>query len=423
MNTTGKVITQPFPDIIFSIVLLITPMFCFAQSAEEYFNIGLEAFQAGEYEKAKTAFYSAEAAGLDNARLYFNLGVSHYKLNEYQLAYDAFQKSLSLPVLQFLAYFNSGLCAIKLNDKELAKTQWLAARDKANTTAELNQVQKKLAQIGVTWVPGLRLRNTLSFGYSDNVSFSSDDIIDSSDRKDNYVSLLGAAELTLMGNIHSTVSYQIYDYRKLHDYDYQSYKLDLAYSEQSQPIAYQLKLAVKRDYLDDSALMDWYIANLGASYGSARLKPYINYQTAKINPQKRRYQYLQGKSHNMEVGVRGAFSAQPWKISYQREKNHQTEVLNLYTSPTRQKLFVSYAAKIGMSNNLKTSFSYRHSEFDASVILPKREDRQKKLEINYFYRLKQKTAVVLSYQQLKNSSTENSYSYKTNYISVGIVVF
>lgn len=390
------------------------PFVTCAQTAEDYFHKGMQLFQSNRLTDAKAAFEKARDLGMQNERLYFNIGVIHYKLGLYQSAYDAFQKSLTLPQMRFLARFNSGLCAQKLNNKPLAIENYQQAYALAMRKAQRILVRRKLVELGVQVKKSVYFSNRISLGYSDNVSFSNETLTNTSDTADYFVSLSGKLHWYLSSHVSTLLSYQIYNYDKLKEYDYQNYRPAILYSDASGALAYSLEIAYKQEYLDDSALMDWYIATVGSSYRISKTQIFFNYRKSRVEPVNESYLQLQGKIQNLELGVDSSYHGDSWGLKYNRESTHP-DTIDYNAALYRKKWSLHYSYAMNPNNYLRLKYSYRESFF------PFREDTQNKYELQYLYAINAELSLALTYHELKNRSTTDAYGYTTRILSLGLI--
>ena len=68
----------------------------FATTAEERFSKGVEAFEAGDFQRAIDTWEALEQQGLESYELYYNLGDAYFKKGEFPSAILYFEKALKL---------------------------------------------------------------------------------------------------------------------------------------------------------------------------------------------------------------------------------------------------------------------------------------------------------------------------------------
>ena len=76
--------------------LLLNPLSALAQSLEELAQQGLEAYRAGEYESAASAWQQMIEIDPQNADAYNNLGATLYQMGQPAEAADAYRQALEI---------------------------------------------------------------------------------------------------------------------------------------------------------------------------------------------------------------------------------------------------------------------------------------------------------------------------------------
>ncbi|GFE81941.1 hypothetical protein GCM10011487_39410 [Steroidobacter agaridevorans] len=164
------------------------PAFAYSEAATQQFRSGSTAFQAGDYQKALSAFESALAQGMSTPALHFNIGVAAYRVGNYARAETAFKEVANTPAMAGLAYYNLGLVELKRNDSAAAN-RWFSRVEGATEDARLRQLAA--AQLGDVQ-PAAPTRQWVGYagfgvGHDDNVALvSNSDVLGISDKADNF---------------------------------------------------------------------------------------------------------------------------------------------------------------------------------------------------------------------------------------------
>lgn len=79
------------------------------RESHDYFHLGLQDFNKGDYKKA--IFHYTQAINLDsnNFEAYSNRGFAYYHLNEYDKAISDYNEALKINPDDFLTYNNRGM--------------------------------------------------------------------------------------------------------------------------------------------------------------------------------------------------------------------------------------------------------------------------------------------------------------------------
>tara|TARA_B110000879_G_scaffold116974_1_gene155672 strand:- start:17 stop:745 length:729 start_codon:yes stop_codon:yes gene_type:complete len=97
--------------------LLMFPVLCFGQTADEFYNSGLDKGNLEDYNGAIADFTKAIELNPDDADTYYNRGTTKVKLKDYNGAIADFTKAISLKPFAD-CYVNRGHCKADLEDYE-----------------------------------------------------------------------------------------------------------------------------------------------------------------------------------------------------------------------------------------------------------------------------------------------------------------
>lgn len=168
---------------------------------------GIEHYQSGDLESARTAFEDARAAGLESPSLVYNLGVVYYRLGEYRLAAATFSMLLETEN-NALAQYNLGLVARAAGDAETADAWFARAASRSSppkiralAEAQL-QPAEAVASSALSQIPRMGYIS-LSGGYDNNIASVPE--AGSSGREGGFGELLAAGSADVYQFDHSLV--------------------------------------------------------------------------------------------------------------------------------------------------------------------------------------------------------------------------
>lgn len=117
---------RKFAAVVAALILLIGQN-AFADTADAW-AAGQLAFHDGDYASALGYFQSARDAGLDGPAVHYNIAVCHFKLRDYDQARQVFYLiAEKFPQMRGLAEYNLGLVARRLGDERKARQHFLSA--------------------------------------------------------------------------------------------------------------------------------------------------------------------------------------------------------------------------------------------------------------------------------------------------------
>lgn len=186
---------------------------------------GIEAYEAGEYEKALEYFAEAVRLGSTKTGLYYNIGVAHYRLAQYEAADEAFKKVAQSPEWEPLALYNRALIAYRRNQLDLARELATKSID-ASKRPEVSALSYRLLDVidnngreKSAW------SNLMHFGvgFDDNVILKDAGTSAISGKGDAYLEFFGRARRAVAlqgsGKLNFLMQASVRDYAKLNEYD------------------------------------------------------------------------------------------------------------------------------------------------------------------------------------------------------------
>lgn len=205
--------------------LLHPPVVFASTDSQASTQLGIEAFEAGEYQKALDYFAEAIRLGSTKTSLYYNIGVAHYKLAQYKEADEAFAKVEDSPEWGSLALYNRALIAYRQNLPGIAKifaTKSISLSKSPGLTALNYRLIAKVDGTGQkksAWSQLVRF----SVGYDDNVVLSESDAASISGKSDIYFDVVGRASrsttLKSSRKLKFLVQANMLNYARLNEYD------------------------------------------------------------------------------------------------------------------------------------------------------------------------------------------------------------
>jgi tetratricopeptide (TPR) repeat protein len=208
------------PAILALLFVCSGPAYSHTEEAARQFRSGSAAFQAGDYQKALTAFQAALAQGMSTPALHFNIGVAAFRVGNYGRAETAFKEVANTPAMAGLAYYNLGLVELKRNDPAAAN-RWFSRV--AGATEEPRLRQLAAAQLGDVQ-PAAPARNWVGYagfgvGHDDNVALvSNSNVLGISDKADNFAEAQFSISLPL-GDWRLDGGAMAVDYQDLDSFD------------------------------------------------------------------------------------------------------------------------------------------------------------------------------------------------------------
>lgn len=212
-------------DAAIAAALLIAVLFAPAVDAgstpaPEQFQIGKQAFEAGNYLAALESFEAAVAAGMSGPAVHFNIGVSAYRLGRLSRAETAFLEVARTPQMVALAHYNLGLVALRAGKAADAR-HWFAMSEQESGDQRLRalasaQLSDRSRQPQRTW-SGYA---AFAVGYDDNVALISEaDVLDVSNTGDSFAELQLSANTWIAQQWRLDANLGVLDYQDLNDFD------------------------------------------------------------------------------------------------------------------------------------------------------------------------------------------------------------
>lgn len=105
------------PFIFLVLGFMLFSLSAYTQESSHHFELGNEAYLAGDYDLAKQQYQQILASGYESAELFYNLGNTHYKLGEIPMAILNYERALRLKPFDEDIKFNLLLANQLITDK------------------------------------------------------------------------------------------------------------------------------------------------------------------------------------------------------------------------------------------------------------------------------------------------------------------
>lgn len=392
------------------------PAYSHTEEATKQFRSGSSAFQAGDYQKALTAFESALAQGMSTPALHFNIGVAAYRAGNYRRAETAFKEVANTPTMAGLAYYNLGLVELKRNDSAAA-SRWFSRVEDATEDPRLRQLAA--AQLGDVQPPasGHKWVGYAGFGvgHDDNVALvSNSDVLGISDKADNFAEAQLSFSTLLGESWRLDGGAMMVDYQSLDSFDQLGLQAGARYRW------------LFDDWTNDAGVQLAYTTLDGSGFESRRA---LFVQTGRdLLPDlyvRGRYRFsdidglnefrgLTGRRH--ELGATLDWTRAEWNFSF----GYQFEIGDYdddSLSATRHQLSVDAEYNFATDWSLLAEASRRRSNYDSDT---NGNEQRTELALALTRTLTSRWQVFLRYSYTNNDADSAGYDYTGNRITAGV---
>jgi len=405
-----------------------------ADTAQQAFEDGVAAFQAGDFNAAASYLQQARDMGLKSLSLLYNLGVAHYRAGDYSSATEVFSELLDDPDTRDLARYNRGRALLALGDRETAISDFRQVLAQADQDNLRRLAAEQLARLEIP-VPEERRREwsglvSLAAGYEDNLELAADQRLA---RDDGFLEGLLYGTGYAAGNVDQGI--RINGVLSLRRY------ADTPSARQS--IA---RLGAFHDYRMDSWLTfvggetDWSrldgeavdrrfraMAGLRRSLGPGRVGAEVGLTRIQAED---RYRSFDGHKWFLDLDYRRSWSGD-WtsRLNYHLERNDrkdlETETAFFSTSPTRHRFRTELHYQSRSRWYLITGLDYRFSRYRDEEIREgqrqgRREEHQWRARQRAEWRHSHRWVLFLGAEWELNRSTLDERDYRRLELRSGI---
>lgn len=221
---------------------------------QQLLQAGVEAFEQGELERARSLLERARDSGMDSFALHYNLGVLYYRTGNYRQSRQAFRQLLESRH-EDLAGYNLGLVARAEGDERAAMTWFRRVFDNAEQEKLKRLAGRQLQRLAESRPPASQWLGlaSLSGGHESNLALRPDSV--ASDLSDGFTDILVAGEgpvLALAGSTDSTdeiqLSASIFRRHYLTESDFSSDAAQVGVSWVSRQAAQRYEVGLERRY-------------------------------------------------------------------------------------------------------------------------------------------------------------------------------
>lgn len=410
--------------------------------AKADFRAGVQAFNAGELDKARRYLESAAEQGLNSRSLSYNLGVVYYKLEQYEKAEQTFRQLI--PTRQkALAYYNIGLTALARENPSAAEEAFrevLASDPDDNLISLANRQLERLRPVASRIPAKKRWAGLVSVGggYEDNVALFPDTAPEKLDS--GFIEALAAASFYLHGDamagLRSDLKIFSRQYPSEHDFDIQVVQAEARWVQQTGPG--HVNVGLGGDYIWQDRRSRERRAKLMAGL-TTRSCPgpgsrcRIKAEAARIFPEPG-FDAYQGEMYRLDAQYRVRPGDWSGKLRYRAEYNDRDnlETSNEFfsVSPERHGLEASVGYDLTSKLSVEAGAGFRFSYYRTphQLRVPegmqtiRREDKRYTLSVGTTYRVSDRTTLSMDLDRTDNDSNIDRYRYDRHTATASIAL-
>jgi tetratricopeptide (TPR) repeat protein len=396
------------------IALLLTPSTQVrSATAPEQFQLGRQAFEAGNFLAALESFEAAAATGMSGPAVHFNIGVCAYRLGRLARAEQAFREVALSPAMSALAHYNLGLVAVAA-DRRTDAARWFARVEKESSDERLRALAR--AQLREIVPPAERNWSayaSLDVGYDDNVALISEsDVLGVSGTSDTFVEALLSGSTSIAYPWRFDASIGVLDYQELDDFDQISTSASARYRRRVGSWNAETLFQGTFTTLDGDAFQHKRMVALQASRALTD-----NWRV------RTRYRYgdldglgdfkgLDGRRH--ELDARAAWRGGPWDLAIDYRFD-ATEYRNQALSLHRHEMAVNVQRQLKEGWAVEAQVALDRSRYDRGNT----EDRNE-WELAISRELSSRWRAVVRYGHANNNADRFEFDYRRNRVSAAV---
>lgn len=423
----------------FTGALLFTSFSPLADVALDAYERGNEAFHAGHYQDALSAYLEAQAGGLRKNTLIYNIGVTQYKLRHYKKARRAFEDLLDDAQMAPLAYYNLGLVALKLENKREAR-RWFRRTIAQSDNPKL----RAAAEAMVARLDGRRKSGkpspwsgfvTVGGGYDSNVTLRSDsETLVASDQNDYFLELFAYGSGRVAGNRNRGAnlegSFYYLNYEELNTYNTTSLRLGGSLDQRLD----KWRLNSGLHYIYTLLDKDGYTQSAAFSLrGKRRLmrdqQLRLRYELSYIDDLDKRFGFLEGWRHKANATSVWNLDNKRLTIAYQLELNDRKDLDSprfISYSPSRHTLRLRGHIKFTPRYDASLDMRYRYSRYNDPTELADgthktRKENRYRATLDFSRYLKKGRTLTAEYRYTSNASNFRRYDYHRHEVMLNVL--
>ena len=393
-------------------------------SPDDSWLLGTQAYEQGDFAGALQHFEGARESSQSGPAVHYNIGVCEYKLGRYIDARETFAALGSrYPKMRPLTEYNLGLVDWKLNETAAARRHFRAAyslsedNDKVRILS-LNMLRqtKSAATASQAWIGSFVIRA----GYDDNVVLRDDLGLPAGVTTDSpIVDLFGSLQGPYKGKngIRLDTSAYVIRYLDSDDFDQSVFRLGAIYDWRGRGWNTQLGLHAEYGTLGGDGFNETGSASFRVS---RKLSPStsiaLRYQYDDVTAVDAVFSGIDGSKQKIDARYRWFTDELSLVLAYQIETNDRNDPS---VSPQRNRIIVQYRSSPASGWGFNIGGEYRSSKFDERV--PTRTENLTTLRAALTRTLPSEWLLLAQYQYSKNDSTDATFSYHRNLITLGLL--
>lgn len=393
-------------------------------SPEDNWLLGTQAYQQGDFAGALQHFESTRRSRQSGPAVHYNIGVCEYKLGRYTDARETFTTlGAHYPKMRPLTEYNLGLVELKLNNIAAARRDFRAAYYLSEDNEKLRILSSHMlrqtesaAVANRAWIGSFGIRA----GYDDNVVLRDDLGVPAGVTTDSpMVDIFGSLQGPYRGKnrIRLDASAYVVRYLDSDDFDQSVIRLGAIYDWRGRGWNTELGLHAVYGTLGGDGFNETGSASFRVS---RKLSPStslaLRYQYDDVSAVDAVFSGIDGSKQKVDARYRWFTDELSLVLAYQIESNDRNDPS---VSPQRNRIIVQYRSSPASGWGFKIGGDYRSSKFDDLV--PARTENLTTLRAALTKTLPSQWQILAEYQYSKNDSTDATFSYQRNLITLGLL--
>ncbi|MEF8823968.1 MAG: tetratricopeptide repeat protein [Desulfohalobiaceae bacterium] len=425
--------------LLFTAVMVFLVASAMPVHASQAHEAGIEAFEAGDYERALRHLKQAEAEGVRTPNLRYNLGVTYYRLGQYQEAEEAFRVLAENPDWRHLALYNLGLVAEARGDRQAAVDYYFQVREAKGSSGVGQRAAQKLERHGVekpvSSAGRVYSEFTAAVGYDDNAVLAPEGSQDVSEEGDLFTELYGLASVYVSGNRDDGVRLDADAFTRLYESE-----TEYGFTSLSGGISRHKEYAPWHASLGLSAAVELAESDFFAFVPAVKLTGERSFDPYSLKLSNRLswiegesdYDYLTGVKNQitarLERELTGGKTYAGFGVEYNDRDDLRDQDEFFSYSPLRSDIHVGLDYSVAQRWTLILYGQYRKSLYpeenrviiDGAPTEDKREDDRNLVSVRGEYDVSRNMIGFAEYTRTDNDSNFSGYSYESNRITVGL---
>lgn len=393
-------------------------------SPDDNWLLGTQAYEQGNFAEALQHFESAKDTGQSGPAVHYNIGVCEYKLGRFTDARETFTAlGAQYPKMLQLTEYNLGLVDWKLNNIAAARRHFRAAYSLSEDNNKLRilssnmlQQTKSAAVANQAWIGSFGIRA----GYDDNIALKDDlGLFPGVTTDSSIVDLFGSLQGPYRGQngIRLDASAYVVRYLDSDDFDQSVFRLGAIHDWHGGDWNTRLGLYAAYGTLGGNGYSETGSASFRVS---RKLSPStsigLRYQYDDVSAADAVFSGIDGSKQKIDARYRWFTDERSLVLAYQIESNDRFDPS---VSPQRNRIIVQYRSFPASGWGFKIGGQYRSSKFDDLV--PTRTENLTTLRTALTRMLPSDWLILAQYQYSKNDSTDATFSYQRNLITLGLL--